>query len=295
MEPIQERVWVSARRARMKHVWMVVVILIGCGHADELRVRDQRIAALEEENGDLRTATERIQRRADALTRVILGLSGDVGHLESDREAMQASLAQAQAALEELEQLRTAMSEELERASRDRGTLRADLQDANRALAEIRLRERQARARLATMRSMLGQLRAMIDAGHLRVRITRNRMVVELPEAVLFDSGRAEVKESGREVLAQLAPILNSLEGREFQIAGHTDNVPIRTQRYPSNWELSTARATSVLRYLVEGRDFPSTRVAASGYADTHPVDPGSSPEALTKNRRVEIVVRATT
>ena len=77
-------------------------------------------------------------------------------------------------------------------------------------------------------------------------------------------------------------------------IEGHTDSRPISTARYPSNWELSTARATSVLRYLVETRGFPGERASAAGYADTHPVEAGTSASALARNRRVEIVVLST-
>ena len=77
-------------------------------------------------------------------------------------------------------------------------------------------------------------------------------------------------------------------------IEGHTDSRPIATTRFPSNWELSTSRATSVLRYFVEQRNFPAERLAASGYADTHPIDLGGDVQALARNRRVEIVVLAT-
>ena len=76
-------------------------------------------------------------------------------------------------------------------------------------------------------------------------------------------------------------------------VEGHTDSRPISTSRYPSNWELSTARATSVLRYLVEARGLAGERVAAAGYADTHPVSEGDDAGSLARNRRVEIVVLA--
>jgi len=92
---------------------------------------------------------------------------------------------------------------------------------------------------------MLKQLKSMIDSGKLTVRIVRNKMVIELPEAVLFASGRAKLKKDGIRVLAELGPVLASLQGREFQVGGHTDNKPIKTKRFPSNWELSGARDTA--------------------------------------------------
>ena len=110
------------------------------------------------------------------------------------------------------------------------------------ALAEAAAREAQAAKRLEEYNSMLKQLKSMIDSGKLKVRIVRNKMVIELPEAVLFASGSAKLKKEGVRVLAELGPVLASLEGREFQVGGHTDNKPIKTKRFPSNWELSGGR-----------------------------------------------------
>ncbi|MDH3728569.1 MAG: OmpA family protein, partial [Myxococcales bacterium] len=118
------------------------------------------------------------------------------------------------------------------------------------ALAEAAAREARAEKRLAEYNSMLRQLKSMIDAGKLKVRIVRNKMVIELPEAVLFASGSAKLKDEGVKILAEVGPVLASLKGRSFQAGGHTDNKPIRTKRFPSNWALSSARALGVTGLL---------------------------------------------
>ncbi len=124
-------------------------------------------------------------------------------------------------------------------------------------------------------------------------RESRGLVVSIVTDSVLFDEAQAAIRPAGVEILDVVADALAALPNAVV-IEGHTDSRPISTSRYPSNWELSTARATSVLRYLVEWRGMPSDRVAAAGYADTHPIAPGDDPASLALNRRVEIVVLAT-
>ncbi len=159
------------------------------------------------------------------------------------------------------------------------------------ALAEAAAREQQAATRLAEYNSMLKQLKSMIDSGKLKVRIVRNKMVIELPEAVLFASGSAKLKPEGIRVLAELGPVLASIKGRQFQVGGHTDDKPIRTKRFPSNWELSGARAIDVTKLLIE-YGVPGTRVSAAAYADTQPVADNETPEGRALNRRIEIALQ---
>lgn len=124
-------------------------------------------------------------------------------------------------------------------------------------------------------------------------REPRGLVVTILTDQVVFGPGEAEIQPGGFQLLDVVADSLAPLSN-DVMVEGHTDSRPISTTLYPSNWELSTARATSVLRYLVEARGFPADRISAAGYADTHPVDFGTSDAALARNRRVEIVVLAT-
>ena len=122
----------------------------------------------------------------------------------------------------------------------------------------------------------------------------RGLVVTVVTDRVLFDIGSDVLRPEGRGVLDHLAGSLGRLPN-PLAVEGHTDNTPINGGgRFPSNWELSTARATSVLRYLVEVHHLPAPRLSASGYADQRPVADNASPEGRTANRRVEIVVLAT-
>ncbi|WP_420452475.1 OmpA family protein [Ilumatobacter sp.] len=124
-------------------------------------------------------------------------------------------------------------------------------------------------------------------------REARGLVVTIVSDQVLFREAAADVQADGIVILDVIAESLRDLPN-SIIIEGHTDSRPIATDRYPSNWELSTARATSVLRYLVEQRGIDGDRVAAAGYADTRPVATGSDDTSLARNRRVEIVVLQT-
>lgn len=127
--------------------------------------------------------------------------------------------------------------------------------------------------------------------GDFEVRIVEEGVQLTMDEKLLFKSGRAEINPEGKATLLRLAEHLRSVEG-EIRVAGHTDDVPINTDRYPSNWELSVARATGVVRYLVSEGNIDPRRLSASGYADSRPRVMGTDERARAANRRVEIIIR---
>jgi chemotaxis protein MotB len=120
----------------------------------------------------------------------------------------------------------------------------------------------------------------------------RGLIVTIATDSVLFDSGGATLLPGGRRILDTVSPTLLKLPNR-LSIDGHTNSIPIATAQFPSNWELSTARATGVLRYLESSHGIPYSRMSATGFADTRPLFPASNPKALALNRRVEIVILA--
>lgn len=137
-----------------------------------------------------------------------------------------------------------------------------------------------------------GRLRQIVDNNPL-VRIEGDRFLLQ--SELLFASGTARLGDAGRLQLMQLAEVLNALIPSIPQdlpwilrIDGHTDKQPMNSTRFQSNWELSMARAVTVVRYLAE-HGVPEDRMAAAGFSKFHPIDPGDSPEAYSKNRRIEI------
>jgi chemotaxis protein MotB len=112
-------------------------------------------------------------------------------------------------------------------------------------------------------------------------------------EKILFDSGSAAIKQNGKEVLARVAEILSSIHDKQIRIEGHTDNVqigPALAEKFPTNWELSTARSTTVVRYL-QKQGVDPTFLSAAGYSEYSPVDANETEEGRARNRRIEIVL----
>lgn len=118
----------------------------------------------------------------------------------------------------------------------------------------------------------------------------RGLVVTIVTDQVLFVSGEADVQIRGKQILNGVVSALKKLDNH-IQIEGHTDSRPISNGRYPSNWELSTSRATNVLRYFVDVEGYPRERISASGYGDTKPLAPNDTAAGQSKNRRVELVV----
>jgi chemotaxis protein MotB len=115
-------------------------------------------------------------------------------------------------------------------------------------------------------------------------------LLVRFMDDVFFDPGKADLRPKAREIINKVAEIIRQND-KNVRIEGHTDNVPINTFRFPSNWELSTTRAVNVVKYLIEENGIESKRLSASGYSDQHPVDDNNTKEGRQKNRRVDMVI----
>lgn len=132
-----------------------------------------------------------------------------------------------------------------------------------------------------------------VEKGQLQVRQYQNMLAVDLAEKIFFDSGRAALKAGGKEVLTKVADALKGYEGKIIRVVGHTDNVKLAKSlqaTFPTNWELSVARATNVVRFLQDA-GIPPERMVPSGRGEYDPVAPNDTPEGRQKNRRIEIML----
>jgi chemotaxis protein MotB len=204
-----------------------------------------------------------------------------LSELERARKDTEAKLAEAQKRADELNKL-------LQGTAADKDKLDRLLQASNSQLEELGRQKAAADARAATYKSLTDRLRSMIDAGKLSVRIRKGRMLISLPNDVLFDSGSATLKKAGRDAVGQVAQALSDFSDRQFLVAGHTDDKPIHTTRFPSNWELSTDRAVVVTRFLI-GKGMKPDSLGAVGYGEFDPLFANDSEERRAQNRRIEI------
>ena len=208
---------------------------------------------------------------------------------------------QQEATLAEQELLIQKQKEELETVKAklpDMEALQTKLDETSEKLStqqdiidEMKEREAQAEARLDVLKEMLGQFKSMIEAGELEVKAKGGKMTLELPSAILFDLGSAELSEKGKKTLEEVAEVLKGIEGREFQVAGHTDNQNLTPENpFETNWHLSAARAVAVVIFLEEAGVKPGS-LSAAGYSQFQPAVPNKGKKNMAKNRRIEITI----
>jgi chemotaxis protein MotB len=125
------------------------------------------------------------------------------------------------------------------------------------------------------------------------ISITRRGLIVSLKEAGFFDSGQAQIRPEAYELINTIAEAMTQYNN-PLRIEGHTDNVPISTSQFPSNWELSAARATNGLKYLLKHFDIDPDKISATGYGEFRPIADNSTAEGRAKNRRVDLVMLST-
>ena len=180
------------------------------------------------------------------------------------------------------------MRQEIDRLIEDNNLLRQQL-EAERMARESRLSEMQ-----NTYDELVGKLEQEIERGEVQISELKGKLTVNVVDKILFDSGKADLKSVGIRVLQEIGDILNSAADKNIQVEGHTDNVPITgalKEKYPSNWELSTARATTVLHFLQNKVGISGERLSAVGYGEYKPISSNKTAEGRAQNRRIQIVL----
>jgi len=144
---------------------------------------------------------------------------------------------------------------------------------------------------LAQILAVLGKLQEALD-GEGQVELLREErgIVVRFSDQILFDTARADLRREALQALDRLFPVLAAVPN-DVRVEGHTDSRPIRTLQFPSNWELSTSRATAVVRYLLEEWGLDATRLSAAGYGEYRPIADNDTVEGMARNRRVDVVI----
>lgn len=193
------------------------------------------------------------------------------------------------ASLEEVEAKQSEMKSQREKMLAEREKLLKEQNELMAELEQVRKLKEAAEKRNAEFKKIMSKLKSMIDAGKLSVVIRKGRMIVSLSSDILFPSGRTNLTDEGKDAIAELCETLKTLEGRSFLVVGHSDSSPIKTKRFPSNWELSSQRAIEVTRLMVENGVKPEM-LSAAGQAEFDPIVENDTPENKAKNRRVEIV-----
>jgi chemotaxis protein MotB len=187
----------------------------------------------------------------------------------------------------ELETARAAAT----KAEADAADLKNKLADGQAQIDEL---QKEKATVLQTHQSLEDEMRSALESKDVTISQLQGKLTVSILDRILFDSGEADVKPAGGAVLRKIAAILAQHPNLKIHVIGHTDNVPIRASarsRFPSNWELSTARATAAVRFLTETAGVDPRRLGAVGYGEYRPIADNSTSEGRARNRRIAITI----
>ncbi|MGC1454286.1 MAG: OmpA family protein [Nitrospirota bacterium] len=232
----------------------ILLLLTGCVSQSTYDLKAKEFQTLASKNDDL-------QAQVKTLT-------GDVEVLKKDRESLM---------------------KEKDAVLKERDELLAKNNDLSRKAEKAEQLEKATQ----TYQDLQKKLEKEISEGQVQLTEMKNRLTVTMVDKILFPSGSTQISKEGKQVLDKVVSILKDVKDKRIQVEGHTDNVKIVSdlkKRYPTNWELSTARATEVVRYLQTGGINPDL-LSATGYGEYQPVAPNDTDEGRHKNRRIEIVL----
>jgi chemotaxis protein MotB len=273
---------------------MVSISLSGCLVAESRYLQKVEEAdSLTKELGSLKQKHAALTADNTALSAEFEKLKGDAAGLAKDKLALTKDK-------EDLEQVLKAKSDTLSQNISDLRQKVANLEGENKKLKEDiaalqRVKEEKVKEVSNTYEQLLQNMKSEIAKGQVTISELKGKLTVNMEAAILFDSGKADVKSDGLEILLKMVETLKSVKDKAIRIEGHTDNIQITgalVRQFPSNWELSAARAINVAKYLQQQGLDPAI-LSAAAFAEYKPVADNGIKEGRAKNRRIEITLVA--
>lgn len=239
-----------------------------------------------------------LQQKHQELTTENAGLRAELTKVRDEATGLVKDKEKLTADVQELEKVLQTKTDSLSQSVADLRQKVVDLQGENAKLKEEisstqKAKEEKVREVSKTFEDLLDRMKGEISQGQVTISELKGKLTVNMVDAILFDSGKAEVKLAGMEVLKKVVDILKDVKDRAIRIEGHTDNVQIvgnLTKRFPSNWELSAARAINVARYL-QGQGVDPEVLSAVAHGEYRPVASNDTEEGKARNRRIEIIL----
>jgi chemotaxis protein MotB len=221
----------------------------------------------------------------------VLGGAAAAVLLWTRAEVARAEAVQAKAALEAMSGDRGQLAQRLEKMEAEKADL---LALRNELSGQVQAKDEELAKLQGTYTELETKMQAEIAKGDVRLSQAGGRIKVDLVDEILFDVGDASVTERGAEVLSRVGAVLANVQDRKIQVSGHTDDLPISERlrdRYPTNWELASARASNVVRFLEEKANVPGRRLVAAAYGPWEPISSNRTTSGRARNRRIEIVL----
>lgn len=260
--------------------------------SDQLAAARDDIADLTARRDSLAAAKRDLEIQVSDLT---AALEKSAANNRNLMKALEATTAEKDQLIADLTKNRQELEAVIGALEHDLTVLQDQIDNLQEQVAAVaREKEADLARQRADYESLLGDLNEEINRGEVTISSLQDRLSVTIVNRILFLSGEAIVRQKGQTVLDRVGAALSNLSNQRIVIEGHTDNVPIGPKLrhlYPTNWELSTARATTVARHLIDEAGIDPGRISVAGYADTKPVATNTTDEGRAQNRRIEILL----
>jgi len=292
---------------------LMIFMVASCVSKNDYLIEVEEKKNLAEELRALRLAYADLKTKNETLNRQITDLTGDKTNLEQARAELQVRLVnfeqdndRLKQETTDLEEISQANSETLAKQVTDLGVDISELEMENNRLmatlgglqAKAQNLEIQRKEEILEMRGtyehLMRDMKSEIEKGNITITQLKGKLKVNMLDEILFDSGRTTIKPQGLEVLERVGSIFLNIKDQSISIEGHTDNVPIGPEllnKYPTNWDLSVARASTVAKYLQEKIGIDPTLLSARGYGEYQPIASNAIEDGRARNRRIEIVL----
>ncbi|RPI77482.1 MAG: chemotaxis protein MotB [Desulfobacteraceae bacterium] len=289
----------------MKKALLILSIMTlfgGCITTEDYNARVGDIDTLQQNAAKLEARVIELEKENATLKAQLQALQDEKAGLQKNLKAVEQNEAGLEKKLRAVEDEKTGLAAKLHAAEDTRSDLQKEIANLKGQINEL-IKQRDAIAvekdktvsgLKSTYDDLLKEMKKEIENGQITITQLKDKLTLSMVEKVLFDSGSAEIKKEGKKVLERVGDILKQVKDKQINIEGHTDMVPISSKlqsRFATNWELSTARATTVVRYLQEKSGLDPKLMNAAGFAAYRPIDSNETEEGRAKNRRIEIIL----
>jgi len=264
------------------------------GRDETLAQQQKRVAEMSKAHQGLRTRNETLLLDMNEAKKETQELLTGKAQLSGQLELVSAEVQDLAKAKAQLSGQLESISAEAKELAKAKAQLSGQLESISAEAKELAKAKKDREEALRNQQKLIDSLKKEIDTGQVKIARLAGLTTVRLEDKILFGSSQASIKESGLGILKKVGEALQQIKDKHIQVQGHTDSRPIRWDlqgRYPTNWELSAARAATIVRYLIDEIGIDPARLSAAGYAFHQPLASNDAPDGQQQNRRVEFAL----
>ncbi|MCF8449473.1 MAG: OmpA family protein [Taibaiella sp.] len=255
---------------------------------------DAETARAEKEKAEKLALNKQLNDQVDVnkkLNAANLDLKNNITALNGRIARLKDSISTLEGTVKDLTNKVNVLGDEKENTKRQLNSTKEQIASQRQRLEQLQALLDQQQAAAEALRKKIAEALKGFNSNELTVKMKNGKVYISMQESLLFPSGSAVVNPKGKDALSKVAGVLNTSTEININIEGHTDSLPIHTAKFADNWELSTARATSIAHVLIDEYHVTPAKLVASGRSEYDPIAPNSTPEGRGQNRRTEIIL----